>query len=62
MKIFKLRQMNEKLVKEMKILSAKLDKSMENVRSKAKSPEDIQADAHIKGIVSDFVILDSNNS
>ncbi len=45
----KLRQMNEKLVKEMKLLSAKLDKSLEKGRAKPKGPNELQVDANIKG-------------
>jgi len=43
--------MNEKLVKEMKALSAKLDKSLEKSRPKPKGPSDLQLDANIKGIL-----------
>jgi hypothetical protein len=48
MKILKLRQMNEKLVKEMKQLSASLDKSLEKARTKNKAPIDPYVDANIK--------------
>ena len=43
--------MNEKLVKELKLLSANLDKSLEKSRSKQK-PANPYADANIKGILS----------
>eukprot|EP00831_Metopus_contortus_P003366 TRINITY_DN11240_c0_g1_i1.p1 TRINITY_DN11240_c0_g1~~TRINITY_DN11240_c0_g1_i1.p1 ORF type:complete len:182 (+),score=50.46 TRINITY_DN11240_c0_g1_i1:243-788(+) len=46
-KIMKLRQMNEKLVKELKVLSNNLDKSLEKARSKPK-PLDPYVDASIK--------------
>lgn len=45
----KLRQMNEKLVKEMKQLSSSLDKSVEKSKGKGKSPADLHVDASIKG-------------
>ncbi len=48
LKILKLRQMNEKLVKELKLLSTNLDKSLEKSRMKSKGPNPF-ADPNIKG-------------
>lgn len=48
LKILKLRQMNEKLVKELKTLTSNLDKSIEKSRMKQK-PINPYTDANIKG-------------
>ena len=48
MKIMKLRQMNDKLVKELKVLSSTLDKSLDKNRAKVKAAQ--PPDLNIKGI------------
>jgi hypothetical protein len=50
MKILKLRQMNEKLVKELKFLSTTLDKSLEKARAKQKGPNPY-TDLNLKGML-----------
>ncbi len=53
-KIMKLRQMNDKLVKELKMLSTSLDKTIDKTRTKAKGPNPY-TDAGLKGTVTDRV-------
>jgi len=47
-KILKLKQMNEKLVKELKMLTSNLDHSLEKSRTKQKGPNPY-TDANLKG-------------